>query len=1350
MAQTDYVIKFSSSDDSATSGAYTKAAITIGEKAVDNTTTSLRLHGKYSTDYAQDIWTGMVRLLENFSRSTPPSNSIMGQLWFDSATQTLKVYKAVSTSPTVLDYAALSPFVTTSTSITASLPLLSTTSDNGIQATGDYSKYFTTKGYADDHYFEIGNYANASKLSKYKIKYNTSISYTAGDEDKYALVTREYVDSVSGSALPVTVTPGGSTIKFDKPIEGMSDNGIPPSGGVPDGDDSDYNDYFITRGYADKRYIREGRYSNTLLSRQITTKIKYNSQVTYDGSPITDADKYTLVHKGYVDYVVQKATEIPDWVKNLNKGILISDGTSVSEYSTNATNKVLVTNATGYEWKDMPSSVAPTTAGVVTSTGTALSSTAYGANDFILASSGTGLKWVNPTSLGGSPTAITVPTTAGVVTSNGTALGSVANKHGVFVYTGTKYDFLLPTAKDQVLTCTDAATGAFSWAANPISAWAKAPTEGIVVSDGTNLSSTGKGAANSILGMDSIAGGYTWIDPTTLGGGTKPDTPATEVVKSTAISNNGSYGYAVAVSKDGTRLVAGAPNAVVYGRRRGVAYVFVWKNDTWVEEGKLVASNAFDLDSFGYSVDINADGTRVIIGAPLADYGSSWDSGGFYIFRRLPGTSTWTEELFITGGSGGPQDTTGTSVAISDDGMTIAIGSKDDDGDNAASNGSFMVYYMSASGNPGTWAGLSGTSDRHIVGGPVQSQVYFGSCIGMDSAGSRYVCGGWGYEKTGKTYGTGSGIAGIYVASGSTFVREAWLYPITSEYVKNGEFGWDVSMNADGSRVVISSLMGVSGTPSVPYSGAVYVFVRNDTTWTQEAKLEPDVIASYSGYGYSVAINDDGDKILVGAVDESVSGSNMGVTYVFTKGSTNLWAQTDKLIPSDGLGGDNFGTDVAMSGTGELIVVGSQYASVAGVSGAGKIYTFGSAPSGPALSQLAILYAPVPAAGNKFGASVALSGDGKHMVVGVPYATYLGKTSGVAHVYDFDTPGGWTQKQIEFPSDGAAGDLYGFSTAMSANGEYIVIGAYGAPAGTAAQGTVYVLKRTATGGYTEEKIIKYTGSGWLGYSVDISNDGSTIIAGAPYTTSQTGSAYIFTMAQGGWSAGYTVVPITNAVAGDLYGYSVAINSTGDKAIVGAVAANSNGLSNCGAATIWNKTGAVWTALTQIVAGDGKASANFGWSVAINASGNRVAIGASNADIAGRSNTGAVYVYDQNPTIPGVWLMNSKLAPSILDAECNYGSCVRMNSTGNKLIIGAFDTDLPGGLTLGGMAYVHTYDPAELKWTRNAINASDKAVSMNYGASVAISDVGDIMAVGATGAKTPSKLTNAGGVYLYTQ
>lgn len=62
------------------------------DSAVDQTTTDITLIGKNVAGYGEFINENFVKLLENFASTSQPNNPITGQIWFDSATNRLKVY----------------------------------------------------------------------------------------------------------------------------------------------------------------------------------------------------------------------------------------------------------------------------------------------------------------------------------------------------------------------------------------------------------------------------------------------------------------------------------------------------------------------------------------------------------------------------------------------------------------------------------------------------------------------------------------------------------------------------------------------------------------------------------------------------------------------------------------------------------------------------------------------------------------------------------------------------------------------------------------------------------------------------------------------------------------------------------------------------------------------------------------------------------------------------------------------------------------------------------------------------------------------------------------------------------
>ena len=212
------------------------------------------------------------------------------------------------------------------------------------------------------------------------------------------------------------------------------------------------------------------------------------------------------------------------------------------------------------------------------------------------------------------------------------------------------------------------------------------------------------------------------------------------------------------------------------------------------------------------------------------------------------------------------------------------------------------------------------------------------------------------------------------------------------------EFGYSVALSGDtlavGAYREDSNATGVGGTQadnSANDSGAVYVFTRSGTTWTQQAYLKASNTDARDYFGYSVALS--GDTLAVGALSEDSNATGVGgngadnsvnysgAVYVFTRSGTT-WSQQAYLKASNTGANDYFGSSVALSG--DTLAVGailedSNATGVNGneannsVTGSGAVYVF--TRSGTTWSQQAYLKASNTGVGDWFGSSVALSGD---------------------------------------------------------------------------------------------------------------------------------------------------------------------------------------------------------------------------------------------------------------------------------------------------------------------------------------------------------------------------------------
>ena len=137
-----------------------------------------------------------------------------------------------------------------------------------------------------------------------------------------------------------------------------------------------------------------------------------------------------------------------------------------------------------------------------------------------------------------------------------------------------------------------------------------------------------------------------------------------------------SFGYSVSISSDGNSAIVGASYEDTGATNAGAAYIFRWDNATWIEQAKIQASDKQASDFFGYSVSISSDGNHAIVGAYYEDTGST-DAGAAYMFRWT-GT-TWIEQAKIQASDKQENDRFGNSVSISSDGNTSIVGAYSED-----------------------------------------------------------------------------------------------------------------------------------------------------------------------------------------------------------------------------------------------------------------------------------------------------------------------------------------------------------------------------------------------------------------------------------------------------------------------------------------------------------------------------------------------------------------------------------------------------------------------------------------------------------------------------------------------
>ena len=380
----------------------------------------------------------------------------------------------------------------------------------------------------------------------------------------------------------------------------------------------------------------------------------------------------------------------------------------------------------------------------------------------------------------------------------------------------------------------------------------------------------------------------------------------------------------------------------------------------------------------------------------------------------------------------------------------------------------------------------------------------------------------------------------------------------------------------------------------------------------------------------------------------------VGQTFTVMQCGTEVVMDEVKLTAADGAENDHFGEEVAISG--DTAVVGSPYDDDSG-DNSGSAYVYQSI--GCNWVSLGKLTASDAAAGDFFGGAVGVSGD--QAVIGAFGNDDNGSTSGSAYIFQYSA-GVWTEATKLTASDGANGDNFGCSAAISGN--TAVIGATSAEMG---KGSAYVYEKIS-GTWTETAELTASDgevNDFFGLNVAISDD--VIMIGAPRDDSFDGSTYVFEKIGGTWTQ-------TQKLTGT--GYSE-VSMDGDMAAIGDEV-ESTYYNASGAVFVYEKYGGVWTKTDTLRASDAANYDAFGSSVSI--SGDYVVIGASCDDDNGQD-SGSTYIFENTGA---TWSEVVKLNASDGTAYDGFGRPVALS--GDYAVVGAINDDDNGDNS--GSAYVY--------------------------------------------------------------
>jgi hypothetical protein len=353
----------------------------------------------------------------------------------------------------------------------------------------------------------------------------------------------------------------------------------------------------------------------------------------------------------------------------------------------------------------------------------------------------------------------------------------------------------------------------------------------------------------------------------------------------------------------------------------GAVYVFTRTGTTWTQQAYIKASNTGkanegtlvgDGDQFGFSLALSGDGNTLAVGAISEDSAaqqingnqgddSAQSAGAVYVYART-GT-TWAQQAYVKSANMGAGDGLGFSVALSFDGNTLGAAAFDEDGggrginppDNTESQNSGALYVFTRQG--GTWS-----QQAYIKGSKGETSDGFGFATAISDDGN--------------TIAVGSG-------------DEACLTP-----------GIDPPGCADDAPPNRGANIWV---------GAAYVFVRTGTTWSEQTFIKAPNARPYNSFGVRLDLSGDGNTLAVSSYLEDNGGRGIrppmvqqfliqdilngwrehrneaeesGAVYFYTRSGTR-WTAGAWVKAANADAGDEFGSSVALSTDGHVMVVGA-------------------------------------------------------------------------------------------------------------------------------------------------------------------------------------------------------------------------------------------------------------------------------------------------------------------------------------------------------------------------------------------------------------------------------------------
>lgn len=377
-------------------------------------------------------------------------------------------------------------------------------------------------------------------------------------------------------------------------------------------------------------------------------------------------------------------------------------------------------------------------------------------------------------------------------------------------------------------------------------------------------------------------------------------------IKASNTESNDQFGRAVSISSDGNTLAVSASGESsdatgINGDESdnsaalsGAVYLYKYNGSDWEQQAYIKASNTDSLDQFGQAISLASDGRTLAVSATGESSiargvngdelnNSATNSGAVYLYRD--NGNNWVQQAYIKASNTDEFEQFGTSVSLSSNGNTLAVGSQgessnamginSDESNNLASFAGAVYLYR--------YNGSNWLQQAYIKASNTNSYDLFGRSISLAADGNTLAVGAPGEASNSK------GIDGDEANNDSSLAGAAYLFRyennqwLQTAYIKasntdaDNSFGYSVALSPDASKLAVSaykeksSSTGINGDQNniaANESGAVYLFHYNDNYWEQNSYIKASNTNSSDFFGYSIDLSSNGLKLAIGAPNE--------------------------------------------------------------------------------------------------------------------------------------------------------------------------------------------------------------------------------------------------------------------------------------------------------------------------------------------------------------------------------------------------------------------------------------------------------------------------------------------------